>query len=1237
MNRLLLGLVAAGLAAFPAVAQTPARFGYALADQPTTASYTVARVSSFSTALALPVVTRAGVGSYTVRFPGLGSATNLGHVQVSGFGTSTDVCKVASWSGGSVDFSVGVRCFSGTAAHDSAFTVMVTGPEEGDTGLGYAWADQPSTASYAPSASYAFDAAGGTIAITRSAVGRYAVRFPGLGGGAFAGGTVQVTPYGTGSEHCQVVGWATGTADLTANVACFTPAGAAVDTRYTLLVRAPGNANARYSYAWADQPTAASYTPNPTWASDTAGGSIFITRSAVGTYAVSFDGQANPGRPGLGLQVSAYNSAEARCVISSSTPNGTNQVVGVKCFGPSGALDTRFVLLVAGRKHYPADAMMDAIAAFEHASDRPAVIRIEGGVARFVSGSVPASGADPVASALTFLGEYRALYGLTDPARDLFLSRVFTDTQGTHLFFGSRNGNRVVYGVEIGVHLDAAGVTSTSGIVADGSLFTPNPTITERGAELLVNLNGGLSDAVQIGATAPFAYDPGQFTTPSKGLRPAWRIVKRGSRADGSSATIVYLVDGLDGTVVRATDTTRTGLDLEVSTGNHGGYNRDSCVWDSSTLWFTEAGPQPGYVSDLDGDRAFSASTLTYNAFFSRFGRLGIDGADGLEKTYVHYLSGWPNARYDADCRQMVFGDGMVTTDVYAHEVSHGISQPFLAYENDVGAINESYSDIFGAMVDGNWLMGEATRLGALRDMADPPVHGQPDHLSARLPIVSSPDGYNDFGYVHTNSGIHNKAAYLMAEGGTHHGITVAPMGKEKTWRVFYDTLPTLTHFTTFDEARRQTVEKATAFARGGLYGFTPAAVCSVTDAFAAVGIGPSCDADEPPGEGDHIPASFDNCPTVRNPDQRDQDHDDVGDACDADTDNDGICDVGGPLNSSTPGVPSTGCVAGPSGRDNCRFVANAGQSDTDGDGIGEDCDDNDGDHVFNVADNCPAVANTDQRNFDGDLFGDACDLDNDNDGRNDAVDNCPRGNGDATFDPLVDRNSSQTDSDGDAVGDLCDLCPTVADTSNIDTDSDRVGDVCDLDDDNDAVCDSSISAPGGSSGVPAGGCTPGVSGHGDNCRTTYNPDQIDLDHNGTGIACDSNEVFTVSGDGAGLSNLLGQLTFWRNVVRIPIWPCLADGCPDWLDLKYFTQVLVSMPTGFDARLINGEGTRVATAAKSPNGTALRFQPQAGTFYRFPKQQGSISATSYFLEIVAPPNFQLGGTVPIGISTKRVP
>ncbi|MEM8501232.1 MAG: thrombospondin type 3 repeat-containing protein [Pseudomonadota bacterium] len=121
--------------------------------------------------------------------------------------------------------------------------------------------------------------------------------------------------------------------------------------------------------------------------------------------------------------------------------------------------------------------------------------------------------------------------------------------------------------------------------------------------------------------------------------------------------------------------------------------------------------------------------------------------------------------------------------------------------------------------------------------------------------------------------------------------------------------------------------------------------------------------------DGDGVLDENDNCPAVANSDQLDTDNDGQGNACDNDDDADGV-------NDDTP--------------DNCRLTPNSDQADLDNDGVGDACDgDTDGDGVDNNADNCPVTANADQADFDADTLGDACDADSDGDNVTNESDSC--------------------------------------------------------------------------------------------------------------------------------------------------------------------------------------------------------------------------------------------------------
>ena len=176
--------------------------------------------------------------------------------------------------------------------------------------------------------------------------------------------------------------------------------------------------------------------------------------------------------------------------------------------------------------------------------------------------------------------------------------------------------------------------------------------------------------------------------------------------------------------------------------------------------------------------------------------RDSIDGAGMQLKSYVHYSSGYCNAFWNGSV--MTYGDGcmLVVDDVVAHEMTHGVTSytSGLIYSYQSGAINEAFSDIWGEWVDltngsGNdtagvrWAIGEDTSIGAIRDMKDPTLYGDPDKMS-------SPNYYHgtgDNGGVHTNSGVGNKAAYLITDGDTFNGYTVYGIGIDKAAKIFWE------------------------------------------------------------------------------------------------------------------------------------------------------------------------------------------------------------------------------------------------------------------------------------------------------------------------------------------------------------------------------------------------------------------------------------------------------------------
>ncbi|WP_129688523.1 M4 family metallopeptidase [Gottfriedia acidiceleris] len=266
----------------------------------------------------------------------------------------------------------------------------------------------------------------------------------------------------------------------------------------------------------------------------------------------------------------------------------------------------------------------------------------------------------------------------------------------------------------------------------------------------------------------------------------------------------------------------------------------------AGTLWTS---PDNLLNSTYDGaavDAHYFAG-LTFDYYKNVFARNSYDNKGGALKSSVHYGRNYNNAFWNGT--QMVYGDGDGTTfislsggiDVVAHELTHAVTETSsnLIYQNESGALNEAISDIFGTLIEfynnknPDYEIGEDIYTpkiagDALRSMSNPTKYGDPDNYANRY------TGTSDNGGVHTNSGIINKAAYLIAQGGTAYGVSVTGIGNTKLAQIFYRANTTyLTASSTFSQARAACVKAA-----ADLFGGTSSAeVTTVNKAFDAVGV----------------------------------------------------------------------------------------------------------------------------------------------------------------------------------------------------------------------------------------------------------------------------------------------------------------------------------------------------------------------------------------------------------------
>ncbi len=293
--------------------------------------------------------------------------------------------------------------------------------------------------------------------------------------------------------------------------------------------------------------------------------------------------------------------------------------------------------------------------------------------------------------------------------------------------------------------------------------------------------------------------------------------------------------------------------------------SRDACaleecrtVFDARTL---QRGPfrrvrkeHDGANRDVAVNEAFEGAGSTFDFYLKAYERCSIDAFGLPLDSVVHFGKSYDNAFWDG--RKMIYGDGdgelfnrfTIAIDVIGHELTHGVTQceAGLEYWGQAGALNESFSDVFGSLVKqrtlgqnadkADWLIGQGlftkkVRGSALRSMKAPgtayddPVLGkdpQPGHMRD---LVETDD---DNGGVHTNSGIPNHAFYLAA-------TKIGGKAWERAGKIWYGALADeLRPTSDFSDCALRTLREAAR-----IYGAASREARAVADAWKGVGVKP--------------------------------------------------------------------------------------------------------------------------------------------------------------------------------------------------------------------------------------------------------------------------------------------------------------------------------------------------------------------------------------------------------------
>ncbi len=484
--------------------------------------------------------------------------------------------------------------------------------------------------------------------------------------------------------------------------------------------------------------------------------------------------------------------------------------------------------------------------------------------------------ATPEAAAKKYIYDNKILFNINSPNDELSLVSSEVDKIGmTHVKLQQYYNNKKIIGSQLIVHFDKNGaINSINGRYIPTPSILTAAQISEAESKLIASR---LCNGVQASSSKLVIYIKDnqpvlsyEVQLPTKMTPKQYVIVDAingnilykdtGIRYDGPETGTGVGLDGLNKSLniyliqgsYALIDATKPmyvapidSFDGVIATYDAKNYNDENDPYKSASI-----------VADPNNDKNFNDNESlkaavdahyftdkVYDYYKSTFDRNSWNNNGGTLTNVVHYLTNFNNAFWNGAFMTYGDGDGSLFSnlagafDVTAHEITHGITQSTagLEYQGQSGALNESYSDVMAAMADNaNWKIGEdiytpSINGDALRDLSDPHQGGsslndagwQPADMNEFLYLPYTDD--QDNGGVHINSGIPNKAAYLVAN----------QIGRAKTEQIYYRTLVNyLTPKSQFIDARNLTLQSA-----ADLYGNGGTEYNAVAAAFDGVGI----------------------------------------------------------------------------------------------------------------------------------------------------------------------------------------------------------------------------------------------------------------------------------------------------------------------------------------------------------------------------------------------------------------
>jgi Zn-dependent metalloprotease len=421
----------------------------------------------------------------------------------------------------------------------------------------------------------------------------------------------------------------------------------------------------------------------------------------------------------------------------------------------------------------------------------------------------------PEERALAFLADHGELFGLSAPAREGRTPRVLSargseamawrveaDALGqTHVRIRQSVRGVPALGAEIVVHLSAEGVTGVTGVLLPDAELDTNPktSVSEAAVAAVLRTARDRADANPAVESADlFVYRTGLLEGYAGSNRLVWGVV-----LEGPDYRDLVLLDAADTRFLQRIALRHEALNRIIYTPQYDPANPDAFV-------ARREGQPP--LSPLPGtnpvDNLYDFAGQTYDFFQRGWGRDSYDGA-GIAMRSVYLVNeACPNAYWNGQATH--YCPTFDADDVVSHEWGHAYTQYThgLIYSYQSGALNESYSDVWGELVDltngrdgqggsnnaqpatagQRWLVGEDVpvlnqpAVGILRDMWTPSRFGDPDKVTSPLYYCATDDG----GGVHMNSGVPNHAFAMLVDGKTFNGQTVAGIGMVKAAHIYF-------------------------------------------------------------------------------------------------------------------------------------------------------------------------------------------------------------------------------------------------------------------------------------------------------------------------------------------------------------------------------------------------------------------------------------------------------------------